>query len=135
MIKKLVRKYWGLLMYLVFGVLTTIINIVSYHVCYSILQIANVPATIIAWLLAVIFAFVTNKQFVFDSKSYARAVVLRELRDFLACRILTGLLDVAIMFVAVDLLCWNALFWKIISNGLVIVLNYIASKLVIFKKS
>lgn len=133
--KDLIQKYRGPLMYLIFGVLTTAVNIVSYHIAYDMMGIANVPSTCIAWLLAVIFAFITNKKFVFDSRSYARAVVLRELRDFFTCRILTGLLDVAIMFAAVDLLHWNALVWKVISNGLVIVLNYIASKLVIFKKS
>ncbi len=130
----ILQKYKGILMYLIFGVLTTIINLVSYYICYDILEMANVLSTCLAWLLAVIFAFITNKQFVFESQSYEGKVVLSELRDFFLCRVATGLLDVVIMFVAVDMLCWNAMIWKVISNVLVIVLNYIASKLIIFKK-
>ena len=128
------QKYKSVIMYLIFGVLTTLINIISYYILYHRLSVSNLLSTCLAWLFAVLFAFVTNKSVVFDSKSYEKTVLFRELRDFFVCRIATGVLDVAIMYVAVDLLCWNSLIWKVISNVLVIVLNYVASKLVIFKK-
>ena len=66
MIKKIFLKYKDIIMYLIFGVLTTLINIISYFITYELLNIPNVPSTIIAWILSVIFAFITNKLFVFD---------------------------------------------------------------------
>ena len=88
-----------------------------------------------AWIVAVSFAFVTNKLFVFDSKSFDKKVLLHEISSFFGCRVATGVLDIAIMYIAIDILNLNALFWKFVSNILVIIANYIASKLIIFKKS
>ena len=102
--------------------------------CSLLPSIPNVPSTCIAWILSVLFAYLTNKVYVFQSKSFKKEVLLREGLQFFGCRLLTGILDVAIMFVAVDLLHWNGLVWKVISNILVIILNYVASKLLIFKK-
>ncbi len=130
----LLKKYKSVVSYLFFGVCTTIINVVIYNIFYSNLSFTNVGSTIIAWIVAVLFAFITNKLFVFESKSFALKVMLYELFSFLGCRLATGVLDLGIMFITVDCLHQNALMWKIISNILVIVINYIASKLVIFKK-
>ncbi len=131
--KALYEKYKDLIPYGIFGVLTTVINWVVYKVCYSSLEIPNVPSTCIAWLLAVLFAFITNKLWVFHSKSFQRDVLTREAVSFFTARILTGVLDVVIMWIAVDKLGYNADLWKLLSNVLVIILNYIASKFVIFK--
>ena len=131
-VKGLFQKYKSFISYAFFGVCTTIVNLASYRIFYGGLNVPNVASTVIAWLLAVFFAFVTNKLFVFDSKSLAAKTVAAELVKFLACRIATGVLDVAIMYVAVDRMKWNSLVWKLISNIVVIILNYIASKLVIF---
>lgn len=120
--------------YIFFGVLTTLVNTVSYALCFDALGIANVPSTIIAWILAVLFAFITNKLWVFDSKSFDVKTLGHEIPSFFGCRILTGVLDVAVMYFAVDVCAWNATLWKLISNVLVIIINYAASKLVIFKK-
>ena len=130
----LYRKYKGIISYLFFGVCTTLINMIIYQLCYQSLQISNIVSTIIAWILAVLFAFVTNKMFVFESKSWVMKVLRHELLSFFGCRLLTGILDVVVMFIAVDIFAWNALLWKLLSNILVIVLNYIASKFLIFKK-
>ena len=92
------------------------------------------PSTALAWLLAVIFAFATNKKWVFDSQSMEWKVLLYELASFFACRIATGVFDMAVMYVAVDVMAWNEMLWKLLSNVIVIILNYVASKLVIFKK-
>lgn len=124
----------SVVLYVLFGVLTTLLNTVVYYVLYDVFGCANVMATVFAWFLSVIFAFITNKYFVFSSKSWNVAVMLKELRDFFTCRILTGLLDVGMMYVMVDKLHGDALFWKLASNGIVIVLNYIASKFVVFAK-
>lgn len=130
----LIKKYKGIISYLFFGVCTTLVNMVTYHVCYDIWGIFNVASTVIAWVLAVLFAFVTNKMFVFDSPSWTARVLRYEIPSFFGCRLLTGVMDVVIMYVAVDLMGWNAMMWKLLSNVLVIVLNYVASKLIIFKK-
>ena len=130
----IIRKYKSIILYGFFGVLTTIINIVAYYLCFQLLKIANVPSTIIAWILAVLFAFFTNKVWVFESKSFDKKTLKQELIAFLASRTSTGLLDVAVMYYSVDVMRWNSMLWKAISNLLVIILNYILSKLVVFKK-
>lgn len=132
MILELLKKYKGLILYAIFGVLTTLVNIGAYYICFNIAEILNVPSTIIAWLLAVVFAFITNKLWVFDSKSFEKKTVLHELWTFFACRIATGVLDVVIMYLAVDVMTMNSTLWKLISNIIVIIINYFFSKLVIF---
>lgn len=133
-IEKLIKKYKDLILYLFFGGCTTLVNVASYYVSYTLLTIPNVPSTILAWVFAVIFAYITNKLWVFNSKSFDVTILKHEIPTFFAARILTGILDVIIMYVAVDVLQMNATIWKLISNVLVVILNYIASKLVIFKK-
>lgn len=132
--KNILLKYKSIILYLVFGVLTTVINIASYAVCYNFLKLPNVLSNIIAWVLSVGFAFITNKLWVFDSKSLALKTFFAELWKFTAARLATGLLDLAIMYFAVDLMHGNGLVFKIISNVIVIVLNYVLSKLVVFDK-
>lgn len=131
--KELLMKYKAMILYGIFGVLTTIINIVAYTVCYNQMGISNVASNIIAWILAVLVAFVTNKIWVFESKSMEAKVLCHELISFFGCRIATGALDLAIMYVTVDRLSFNSTLMKCISNVIVIVSNYVASKLLIFK--
>lgn len=132
--KNLLIKYKRFILYAVFGVCTTLINWGTYYLCYSIIHVPNVPSTIIAWIIAVAFAFITNKIWVFDSKSFDGKTLIYEIWTFVAARLATGALDVAIMYVAVDVLGLNSTVWKLISNIVVIILNYILSKLIVFKK-
>ena len=131
---KLWGKYKEMILYVFFGGCTTLVNLAAYAVCYYGCALSNVAATIIAWVMGVVFAFVTNKLWVFESKSWAWAVLGRELPSFVGCRAATGLLDLLVMFVCVDLLHWNAMVMKVLSNVLVIILNYIGSKLLVFVK-
>ena len=133
-IKALLIKYKGFIFYAVFGVLTTVINIVAYAVCYRKLGIANVPSNIIAWILAVLFAFITNKLYVFDSKSMDAKTVISELIKFTAARLATGGLDLLIMYIGVDVMHGPDVILKVVSNVIVIILNYVLSKLIVFKK-
>ena len=133
-LKALYLKYKSIIAYLFFGGCTTLVNVVVYQLGYNVLGISNVVSTIVAWLLSVLFAFVTNKLWVFESKSFSVDALRRELPSFFAARLLTGLLDLLIMYITVDKLQLNALLWKILSNIVVIILNYIASKLFVFKK-
>ena len=134
-IRELTGRYRWEILYVVFGALTTLVNTAAYGLCFNMLGIPNVPSTVIAWMLAVAFAFITNKLWVFESRSFDAKTLRHEIPSFFGARLLTGLLDVGIMYAAVDVLGWNALVWKLISNGIVIILNYIASRLVIFSKA
>ena len=125
--------------YLVFGVLTTVINIVVSTLCYRFLPISqpetlNATSQVIAWIVAVLFAFVTNKLYVFQSKSMAWKLLLWEFFSFIAARLLTLGIDVGGMILLVDKLQVDYLISKVLTNVLVIILNYIFSKLFIFKK-
>lgn len=130
----LLSKYKSFITYGIFGALTTLINIGIYSLCYQQIGIGNVASNVIAWIVAVLFAFVTNKIFVFESKSLVPAVLFAEAVSFFGCRLATGILDVVIMYVTVDLLALNSTLMKCISNVLVIIVNYVASKFLIFKK-
>lgn len=133
MIKSLLLKYKGVILYLVFGVLTTVINVITYHACYEVMHIANLVSTVIAWIVAVSFAYVTNKLFVFESKRTGSGAI-KEAINFFACRIGTGFIEIGFMYVFVDMLMFNGTIMKLITNVIVIVVNYIASKLIIFKE-
>ena len=133
-IRELGIKYRSYILYVVFGALTTLVNMAVYALCYQVAGIANVPSVIIAWVVAVAFAFVTNKLWVFESKSFSAETLKREIPTFFGARIATGVLDVGIMYLAVDVLNGNATIWKLISNIIVIIINYFASKLLVFRK-
>lgn len=133
--KELIKKYKSIIMYGIFGVLTTVINLACYEILYNHLNVSNVTSNVIAWIVAVIFAYITNKIWVFESKSLKIKVLLSEIWRFVSCRLATGALDLIIMYIGVDVLNGPAMILKIVSNVVVIILNYIASKLVIFKKS
>lgn len=124
----------SLVLYLLFGGLTTIVNIITYYICYERLLVSNFLSTIIAWLFSVIFAYLTNKIFVFESKVTEIKAWIQEILSFFGCRVATGIMDTVIMVVAVDYLHQNSMLWKVISNVLVIIINYVASKYLIFKK-
>lgn len=135
MIKKLWFKYKELFFYGVFGVGATVINIVSYRVLANIFgKKYFLIANIIAWILAFIFAFITNKFFVFESKSWEAQIAMKEFVGFLSARLATGILDTVLMWFFVSVISLDDTLSKIIINILVIIINYIASKFFIFKK-
>lgn len=131
---KLYEKYKGIILYIFFGGLTTFINIASYYIFYNVFGVSNVISNIIAWFLSVIFAFVTNKICVFNSKSWEPKIAVKELVSFISVRLLTGVFDTAVMFIGVDVLKFNSLIMKIFSNLIVLISNYIGSKLFIFNR-
>lgn len=133
-IRALIDKYRSFIAYGFFGVLTTVVNVAAYYVCAHWLGMGTASSTIVAWVLAVLFAFATNKVWVFGSRSWERRVVVRELLSFYGCRIATGIIDLGYMLVTVDLLGWSDVWMKLVSNIIVIILNYVASRYIIFKK-
>lgn len=130
----LFRKYYDILVYLIFGVLTTVVNFLVYFPCYNLLGFSAVVSNLIAWVVAVIFAYLTNKPFVFRSNDWSAKTVIPELTKFVGCRITSGAMESAIIWVTVDILSWNGNLWKIATSVLVVVLNYIGSKLFVFRK-
>ena len=132
--KRLLKKYWDILTYLFFGVLTTAVNYLVYLPCYNLLGWSAGFSNILAWIVAVAFAFVTNKPFVFKSYDWSWNVVWPELTKFVGCRIGSGVLETGILLVCVDMLAWNGNVMKLITAVLVIVFNYIGSKFLVFKK-
>jgi putative flippase GtrA len=117
-----------LILYGVFGVLTTVVNIGIYQFFYSIL--GNLPSNILAWVISVLFAFFTNDAFVFSGTR--KNSFFKRMSAFFAARLASGALDMILMFVFVDVLHGNALFWKLTVNVLVIIINYVLSKFYVF---
>ena len=118
-----------LIAYGIVGGITTVINFISYWVVSRFLYVPVVPSAIIAWVTAFIFAYWANRTFVFRSHN----PILPEVTEFFLCRVSTGVLDVVIMFVFADLLGFYDMGVKVASSVIVIILNYIASKLFIFR--
>ena len=133
-IKKLIVKYWDVLSYLFFGGLTTVANFLVYYPCYNWFAMSATVSNVIAWVVAVAFAYLTNKPFVFRSHDWSWKCVGPELTKFVGCRIGSGLLETAAIFLTVDLLHWNGNVMKLVLAVVVVILNYIGSKLLVFKK-
>lgn len=159
---KLVDKFFTreIITYIIFGVLTTAVNLVTFYIFKKIfisigwegvfnkllgsagwdkaLKLLGsgtdyLDATVIAWTVAVIFAFVTNKLIVFESKSWKPAVAGKEFVGFIGARLFSLLVELVFMFVMVTLLKWNDFVAKFIVQVIVVILNYVFSKLLIFK--
>lgn len=131
---ELCKKYRDVLPYLFFGVCTTVVNVVTYWAAAHFFHLSVMVSTVLAWILAVLFAYVTNRKWVFHSEASGRREILKEIISFFSCRLATGFVDWLCMFLFVDVLAWNDVFVKTAANVLVIILNYVASKLLIFKK-
>lgn len=131
---QVVNKYKDFILYAVFGVLTTLVNVVVYWLLAHPLALGTMVSTVIAWIAAVLFAYVTNRKWVFHSDAHSAREITKEILSFFACRLATGAVDWGCMFVFVDLLRFHDVLIKVLANILVILLNYIASKLIIFKK-
>ena len=128
------KKFRELFLYLIFGGLTTIINILVYFVLARVFAINYQVSTIIAWILSVLFAYGTNKLFVFESKNESRKDDFREVISFFAFRILSLGMDMGSMYLMVQVLSIDDLIAKIVTNIIVVIVNYLFSKLFIFKK-
>ena len=128
------QKFWEIVSYLFFGVLTTIVNYVAYWAFTRGTGMSVAVATFWAWALAVLFAFVTNKIWVFHSETHTVIAFCTELAAFVAARVFSGVLDVALMWLFADRMGLPDMWVKLALNVLVTVLNYIFSKLWIFRK-
>lgn len=133
-LSELLQRYKSQLLYLFFGGCTTLINVAVYGLCAHMAGLSTTVSTVIAWVAAVLCAYLTNRTWVFDSRASTAPDVLRELWYFFLCRLATGGLDLAVMYVCVDRLSLPDMPIKVLSNVVVVVLNYVASRLIIFSK-
>ena len=131
--KALFMKYKEVISYLIFGVLTTVVNFVVYFACTDGLHINYLAATAVSWVAAVLFAYVTNRKWVFESKVRGFMPILREMAVFVGCRVFSGVMDMGIMFISVDMIGISDRIAKFITQVAVVVLNYIFSKIIIFR--
>ncbi len=132
--RKFFKKYEEIISYLIFGGLTFVINYVAYALLTLPLHLNYLVATVISWVVAVVFAYWTNRCFVFKSKNKGTAAFFKEFFSFMGARIATEILELVLMFVFTGLLGFNSMIVKLIAQVLVIVGNYILSKLWIFRK-
>ncbi len=149
MIKNLWTKYKEVIMYLIFGVLTTVVSWLTYALFTKIIPDFSIGsftdmkiavANVLSWICAVVFAFITNKLWVFDSKSWKFSLVMKELWLFVVARLLTGVIE----WVGVPLLVMAGLnqtifgiegmVSKVLVSVIVVILNYVFSKLIVFRK-
>lgn len=134
-IKGMYLKYKEIVNYLICGGLSTVVNFVSYYVFARVFKIDEVISSAMSWVAAVIFAYIVNKIFVFESKTSSKKELVKEFMSFIACRIISGITcDVGTFALMVKVLHINDIISKIVTQVMVVVLNYVFSKLIIFKK-
>ncbi len=135
-----IKKIWKyltsreMILYIVFGVLTTVLNLVIYFVMTEGMAQNESFSYFIAWVVAVAFAFVTNKKFVFSSKTKRAKAVLYELATFVGGRLLTFAIGEILITVFVSMLAQSNVLWKILTNIIEIVVNWLVSKMITFRK-
>ena len=129
--KNIIQKNKEIIMYLIFGTLTTAVNIVVYYLFSNIIHINYLFSNAVAWFLSVLFAYVTNRKYVFDSKNNQ---IIKEAISFFGSRLATGIMDMMLMWFLVNFNIVNDVVAKVVDNVIVVILNYILSKLVVFKK-
>ena len=132
-IKRAFLKYHDLIIYLIFGVLTTVINYLVYLPCYHFFSLRSAVSNMIAWVAAVAFAYLTNKPFVFRSYDWSAKTVIPELMKFVGTRIGSGGVETLILFVTVDILGMDGIVWKLLTSVLVVILNFVGSKRMVFR--
>ena len=135
MIKNIYLKYKEIINYLIFGVLTTIVSLVTYYLLTATILNPENPieiqiANIISWITCVTFAYITNKKYVFNSKDKN---ILKEMTKFYSSRLTTLFIDMLLMYIFVTKLQYNDKIIKLIVQAIIIILNYILSKLLVFK--
>ncbi len=125
------NKIKEILKYLIVGGLTTVVSIVSYYIVRLFIE-NYLVCTVISWIFAVAFAYITNRVFVFNSK---RENIFKECTEFVFSRILSLVAEVAVMYLLVDFLNISDKISKIIVQVIIVILNYIFSKLFVFKEN
>lgn len=132
--KNLVVKYEEMIRYVIAGGLTTLLNLILFYVMESILEWNYAIANVIAIALSILFAYVINRAFVFKSKSSDLRLILKEFSSFVGLRVGSGLIEMVLLIMTVEWFSWDPFLSKLIIQVIVLMLNYIFSKYIIFRK-
>lgn len=130
----LLEKYRELIQYGFWGVMTTLVNYAVYFACTKLADIDYLISNVIAWGVAVLFAFVVNKVFVFQSKAWSGKALVWEFGSFVSARVLSGVMETGLLWLFVEQMHFSDSLIKIVAGVLVVIINYFFSKLVIFRK-
>lgn len=134
-IKDLYIEFKEVINYLVFGVLAMVVNFVSYFIFARLLHIDEVISSGLSWFCSVLFAYITNKLFVFDSKTTNKKELIKEAISFFLARVVSGILcDVGTFALMVKVLHINDIVSKVVTQVMVVIMNYVFSKFIVFKK-
>lgn len=131
-IKKIINTQT--ILYVIFGMLTTIVNLISYYFFSNIMSINYLISNMISWIISVLFAYITNKFYVFNSKDTSKDIIIKEFIKFVNCRLTSGIIEMILLFLLVDMLAVNDIISKLVIGVIVVILNFIFSKLFVFKK-
>lgn len=132
-LKELYIKYKEIILYVIFGGLTTVINYAIYALMV-LLKLDIYTSNIVAWIGAVLFAYLTNRKMVFNSEAKGKKSVIIEILSFYGSRVFSLAVETGLLFVCVSLMCMNEWITKLVLQIVVIVLNYIFSKFLVFRK-
>lgn len=133
--KKYIKPHQDIIAYIFWGVVTTAVNLITYHLCFNIIGIEYYTSSIIAWVAAVITTYLTNRKWVFHSKAKSAKEITTEIFRFTASRAATLVMEMAILYLGKDVLGIAEDPTKYIATILVIILNYILSKFFVFQTS
>ena len=134
-LKSIIIKNKEYILYLIFGILTTLVNFFIYYLFTYILKVNYLISNCLAWLSAVIFAFVTNKTIVFNNYNISLKIIVKEIVNFIKCRLISGFIEVIGLFIIVDKLNIMDMLAKVLIGVIVIILNYIFSKTFVFNNN
>ncbi len=134
-IKDLYIEFKEVINYLVFGVLAMVVNFVSYFIFARLCHIDEVISSGLSWFCSVLFAYITNKLFVFDSKTTNKKELIKEAISFFLARVVSGILcDVGTFALMVKVLHINDIVSKVVTQVMVVIMNYVFSKFIVFRK-
>ena len=128
------QKHREVLLYLFFGFVTTVISVSVYWLGADVLGVDPLIANVFSWILAVLVAFLSNRTYVFHAETENREVFLKQILSFYGGRVFTLLVEELILFVGIKLLAFPNLPVKIVAQVVIVILNYVISKLFVFKK-
>ena len=127
------KKYREVIDYIIFGGLTTLVNLIAFYIFDTLIGWPYLVANAIAIILSILFAYVTNKIFVFRTKELGAKENVLEFIKFIGFRGVSGLADMMTMWILVDLITLDTNIAKLLTQFIVVVLNYVFSKFFIFK--
>lgn len=130
--EKYIEPHLNIIAYIFWGVVTTVANLVVYHLCYNIFHFEYYTSSVLAWIAAVAVAYLTNRKWVFHSEAKGTKEIAAEVLKFIASRLATLVMEIVLLFLGKEVLHLEENLTKYIATFLVVVLNYILSKFLVF---